>query len=646
MTLIKSLQTLESNSVFSLELEKPSVEKIIELYIKNKKFDTKIEEEYINFILNNTKYINYILKFADFEKIINLLIDKNIIVNYLTKEIIDEFVNYHQNNFIVQKKKNAILLNDKFNMQYNFTIETYKKRLNLVLPECIKNHRFIFGENMIYDICNNDTFKQIKKKKFYWEIYIPEDNYDRKEYTLNVIQDTENDCSIIKHNNINFIIKYRRKSLDKIFNTELFCGDMQNIYASPLGFHKLANLTYEKHEKIYDKEYNDKYVISTMGLIVDKKNYFNINDAKYKKCYLCKNIYNIEHNVIFVEENNDVNSKCFKCFVDNYLAEKENANMTGMTAFITGIRHTIGFSIALKLLRFGCFVIGTSRFPACAIYNYQQEKDYDEWKERLIICQCDFLNIASVQKTINLVKQYKPHIIINNACQTIRPSKEYYERVSMIENNMSEKIHQIKDKQDVKICEETKIMNMSDNLFVNDKWSYIENLPKIETNVIIPVNFTRNICDPNLNQKHNSWTLSLQDVSMTELLEVNAINQIIPTMIIQQLLEHMQIPSFVIQVSAKEGIFDSNKVKENGKHPHTNMCKAGMNMLIRTLSEMKKPNCYFYAVDPGFVSGIFDGLYPLTLNDGAQRVIHPIISHLNGKTLKQGHYKNYNLYKW
>jgi NAD(P)-dependent dehydrogenase (short-subunit alcohol dehydrogenase family) len=133
---------------------------------------------------------------------------------------------------------------------------------------------------------------------------------------------------------------------------------------------------------------------------------------------------------------------------------------------------------------------------------------------------------------------------------------------------------------------------------------------------------------------------------MTELLEVNAINQITPTIIIQQLLDHMQTPSFVIQVSAKEGIFNANKHTENGLHAHTNMCKAGMNMLIRTLSESKKPNCNFYAVDPGYVSGTIDKEYPLHINDGAQRVIHPIISFLNGKQLQQGHYKNYELHAW
>lgn len=627
------LLTLTDNSVYTLELKTPTQDKIVELYKRSINFNK--EDDYLNFCLNNLQYINYILKFANFESIIKLFVDKKLLCNYLSKELIQEVINYHQNEFNLQKEKKYILLNNKFNSFCNFNIEIYKKRLDALLPECLKDKKLFFGETMIYDICNNTSYKEIANntKEYFWEIFAQE--------TFNVLAYKDpnlakNKFYVIKHNNINFILQ--TKNTNNIFNNNLFCGDNNNIYSSPLGYHTLANQTYIRKEINTDIQNHAEHKMLLIGN-TKEKNTIIFDKNIHHNCYICKKIYNKKHifpNYTFM---------CFECGMKNYEIEKDIVNMQNMTAFITGIRHTIGFAIALKLLRAGCLVIGTSRFPMCALHNYQQEKDYDIWKDKLIICQCDFLNMESVQKTIELVKSYKPHIVINNACQTVRPTKEYYQRVSAIENNIADIMYQIKDK-NMQVCEDNQIVNVVNSLYINKKWCCVENFPKVQTNISIPVNFTRNICDPSLDPKHNSWTLSLQEVSMTELLEVNAINQITPTIIIQQILDHMQSPSFVIQVSAKEGIFNANKSTEKGLHAHTNMCKAGMNMLIRTLSETKRQNCNFYAVDPGYVSGTVDKEYPLSINDGAQRVIYPIISHIKGKTLEQGHYKNYKLHNW
>src|SRR5690606_10134232 len=154
--------------------------------------------------------------------------------------------------------------------------------------------------------------------------------------------------------------------------------------------------------------------------------------------------------------------------------------------------------------------------------------------------------------------------------------------------------------------------------------------PKVETSIVVPVDFTRNIKDLALRDaKTNSWTMQIEEVGLQELAEVNIINQITPTLMINQLIGLMSKPSFIIQVSAKEGTFNANKKIDHGMHAHTNMCKAGMNMLIRTLCDRNMPDTHFYAVDPGFVSGIKDIEYPLSIADGANRVLHPIISHFN-----------------
>jgi NAD(P)-dependent dehydrogenase (short-subunit alcohol dehydrogenase family) len=632
------LFTLTENPIYELNLESADNDKIIEIYKRAKKFDN--EEDYVNFCLNNIKHIDLILKFAPFDKIMNLFLNNRLLANYLTKDLIDNIINYHQIEFSLKKQKNKISLNNKFNSVYNFNTQVYQKRLDKVLPECLQKLNIILGESMIFDICNNQKFNEIleNKKDYFWEIYVSQHCV----LQVNKKNSDKNAFFLIKHNNLNYIIYYNYYDIDVVLNENLICGDNNNIYASPLGYHTIANDSFVPKDKKFDiKEHVISAKVSFGG--IHKKNMTHFNKNMHHHCYICKKTYYKQHHF------ENYKFMCFECGIDNYLFEKEMVSMQNMTAFITGIRHTIGFSIALKLLRSGCLVIGTSRFPMCALYNYQQEKDYDLWKDRLVICQCDFLNMESVQKTIELVKTYKPHIIINNACQTIRPTKEYYQKVSLIEKSVSEKMYLIDDKdknRDIAICSEDKIVNVENTLFLNKNWSYTQNFPKIETGIIIPVNFTRNICDSSLDLKHNSWTLNLQDVTMTELLEVNAINQITPTIIIQQLLEHMQEPAFVIQVSAKEGIFNCHKSTELGLHPHTNMCKAGMNMLIRTLSETKRKNQNFYAVDPGYVSGTAEKDYPLNINDGAQRVIYPIISYIKGKPLQMGHYKNYKLHVW
>ena len=57
------------------------------------------------------------------------------------------------------------------------------------------------------------------------------------------------------------------------------------------------------------------------------------------------------------------------------------------------------------------------------------------------------------------------------------------------------------------------------------------------------------------------------------------------------------------------------------------MCKSAMNMLIRTLSEVSEKDLYVYAINPGYVSGVCpqQSRYAISLNDGASRIIYPIV---------------------
>lgn len=99
----------------------------------------------------------------------------------------------------------------------------------------------------------------------------------------------------------------------------------------------------------------------------------------------------------------------------------QTADLSNMNALITGARIKIGYEICLRLLRDGATVYATTRFPSDALERYKTENDYNTWKDRLFILQCDFLSAAQVTSMIEYLKSKitKLDILINNAAQTI-----------------------------------------------------------------------------------------------------------------------------------------------------------------------------------------------------------------------------------
>ena len=108
----------------------------------------------------------------------------------------------------------------------------------------------------------------------------------------------------------------------------------------------------------------------------------------------------------------------------NFIKRNQKADLSALTALVTGGRIKIGFEICLKLLRDGARVFVTTRFTKDALIRYQQQEDYDAWKDRLHIFGCDFLSQNQVSALIETIKQKvtKLDILINNAAQTlVRP---------------------------------------------------------------------------------------------------------------------------------------------------------------------------------------------------------------------------------
>lgn len=264
-------------------------------------------------------------------------------------------------------------------------------------------------------------------------------------------------------------------------------------------------------------------------------------------------------------------------------------DMTEHIFFVTGCRTKLGHQVALKLLRANAYVICTTRSPNNAKDLYMQYEDYQKWKGKLYIYPETFdLDRPNLEEHIDKIAQwiYKNFArldgIIHCAAQTIRWREK---------------------------------MEHNDTLYIKNRYGDYCHTP---SNV------------------SNSWNAHIEDVSQKEFEEVHRVNAIAPAIIIQHflpLLKRSPYSPYIINTHAKEGLFN---VSKGAIHIHTNMAKASLSMLTRTLIEQRirtyngRLIC-IHGVDPGWIS--VDEYYkestpfivpPLDEVDGAARLLFPL----------------------
>jgi len=143
-----------------------------------------------------------------------------------------------------------------------------------------------------------------------------------------------------------------------------------------------------------------------------------------------------------------------------------------------------------------------------------------------------------------------------------------------------------------------------------------------------------------------SWTAPLDNVPLLELMEVLVVNSVAPFLLTSRLLPGLRGAAasskgyggaFVVNVSSSEGMFDASKPK-GSEHPHTNMGKAALNMLTRTIAnDLASQNVFVTSADTGWISQMRPNpkvLPPLSEEDGAARVLDPVLSGIDA--LKKG----------
>jgi NAD(P)-dependent dehydrogenase (short-subunit alcohol dehydrogenase family) len=141
-----------------------------------------------------------------------------------------------------------------------------------------------------------------------------------------------------------------------------------------------------------------------------------------------------------------------------------------------------------------------------------------------------------------------------------------------------------------------------------------------------------------------TWSERVGDVSYLEQIETSLVNVTAPFAILSELAPllrnraNAQDRTFVVNVTSPEGQF-ATPFEKRGFHPHTNMAKSALNQLTRTIADdFARFNCFVTSVDTGWVSdmrplgaGLRAITAPLTAEDGAARVLHPVVVGLSDR---------------
>lgn len=326
---------------------------------------------------------------------------------------------------------------------------------------------------------------------------------------------------------------------------------------------------------------------------------------KFNKCYCCKEPAVFEYYF------------CEKCRLKEYKEGKKTVDLSGKVALVTGGRMKIGYMTSLKLLRMGCKVYITTRFPSLAYRNYFMEKDYNEWQKRLNIIGCDFRFMNQVMKMVTfLSSQTRFDFIINNACQTVKPSDEYLKLVSKEEATANK---MISDSLGMRMIED--VIKPAED--IKEESALVL---RREFSTLTKLNPFYDYTDIKHFGTDNTWFKKLEDLSVEEILEVNLINHLAPTLIIQGLTSVINKYGVIVNVTSQEGSF-TRKHPTKSSHPHNAMTKASLDMLTRMLHRdyASTRKILVQSIDPGYVSSVpYKNKCILTISEAANRLLAPI----------------------
>lgn len=392
-----------------------------------------------------------------------------------------------------------------------------------------------------------------------------------------------------------------------------------------------------------------------------------------RNCYICKREYDRIH--FFYD------ALCPDCATLNWDRRERTFDLSGRYALVTGGRVKIGYQAVLKLLRAGCHVIVTTRFPRDAAERFTTEDDSDTWTHRLQIHGIDLRHTPSVEAFADHLCETQPRLdfILNNACQTVRRPPGFYSHLMEGERKLATELPASAQP----LLESYEALRRRDGSTLNEGLTLpsqvvtslagIQRAAELSQLQLTPDDmnssdelFPAGQLDADLQQvdlrRVNSWRLRLAEVSTVELLEVQLVNAIAPFILnarLKPLMQQVPTPDkHIVNVSAMEGVF--YRAYKTDKHPHTNMAKAALNMLTRTSAQdYARDGIHMNSVDTGWITDEDPAAIaqrkstelgfhpPLDQIDAAARICDPIFTgFITGEHQWGQFWKDYQVANW
>jgi NAD(P)-dependent dehydrogenase (short-subunit alcohol dehydrogenase family) len=386
-----------------------------------------------------------------------------------------------------------------------------------------------------------------------------------------------------------------------------------------------------------------------------------------RTCYVCRKDYRDVH--WFYDQ------LCPLCGDLNHARRDPRHDLSGRYAVVTGARVKIGYQAAIMLLRNGCHVVVSTRFPRDAAGRYAAEPDFADWGHRLEIHGLDLRHVPSVELFCERLLARLPRLdyIINNACQTVRRPPAFYDHLMARERALASDDDRVTRRLLAEPEAAFEDVSGSASLALTAERFTGSRASELSQVALLPEDHARGDhlfpagrLDADAQQvdlrEMNSWRLKLAEVATVELLEVHVVNAVAPFILNARLKPLMErVPSrdaHIVNVSAMEGQF--YRTYKSDRHPHTNMAKASLNMMTRTsAADYIQSGIHMNSVDTGWVTDEDPAAIaarkrdehafspPLDIVDGAARIVDPIFDGLaTGRHIWGQFLKDYRITDW
>jgi NAD(P)-dependent dehydrogenase (short-subunit alcohol dehydrogenase family) len=355
-------------------------------------------------------------------------------------------------------------------------------------------------------------------------------------------------------------------------------------------------------------------------------------------CYVCKRKFRELHGFY--------HQLCPACAEDNLRRRELSTDLSGRRVLLTGGRVKIGFALARMMLRDGAELVVTTRFPKDTARRFAAAPDSAEWLHRLRIAAVDLRDPRQVLGLCaRLRDEAEPFdIVVNNAAQTVRRPLSSY--AALIAGERTEALPAPPSSSEPLAPSALPLLTAPGFSGLIDDRELVPAVGALDAAGLLPDR-----------SPENSWTARLGELDPAEVLEVQLVNAVAPTMLVDGMLPLLLASPrprrYVVNVTAVEGRFEVRN--KTAAHPHTNMAKAALNMLTRTsAAELAARGVYMTAVDTGWITdenpvprkerSAFRP--PLDVVDGAARVYDPIVRGETGEPPFGVFFKDYREAAW